>query len=126
MKKKVTSLAIFALYLASIVSSQLVQTDFPIKIGLNDASSCDTVGSTFDVDAPYSTTIKQLVVVGGKSKSKALLESKTGCYTDFMPFIQIFSQYNPNMGLAATKFFHDTPSNGGRFSDVTAARFMDP
>ena len=119
-------ITILVMYLIIIVRTQLVKTDFPIKIGVNDASSCDTVGSTFDVDEPASSANKQLVLVGGKTKSKALLEAKTGCYTEFVPFIQTFSQYNPNMGKSTTKYFSDAPSNGGRYSAVTAARFMDP
>ena len=126
MKNTVMLITILAVYLIIMVRTQLVQTDFPIKIGVNDASSCDTVGSTFDVDEPWGSSTKQLVLVGGKTKSKALLEAKTGCYTEFVPFIQIFDQYNPNMGLSKTKYFSDTPSKGGRYSAVTAARFPDP
>jgi hypothetical protein len=52
MKNKVIRLTILAMYLITIVRSALDQTDFPIKIGENDASSCDTVGSAFDIDDP--------------------------------------------------------------------------
>ena len=52
MKNKVMQLSILAMYLITIVRTQLLQTDFPIKIGDNDASSCDTVGSAFDIDDP--------------------------------------------------------------------------
>jgi hypothetical protein len=79
----------------------LVQSEFPIKIGAEDASSCDTIGSSFDVnEPPQAGAEKQYVVVGGKTKSNNLLSSVTGCQANYIPFFQIFSQYNTPMGLA--------------------------
>jgi hypothetical protein len=76
--------------LVAIINGIVVtQSQFPLKVGENDGSSCDTMGSTFDIDEPGGS-LDQYILIGGKTKSKAFLQSQTGCYTEFVPFIQIY------------------------------------
>ena len=44
-------------FLIHLALADLTQSQFPIKIGQNDASSCDTFGSSFDMDEPATNGV---------------------------------------------------------------------